>query len=574
MPLDEAFDLLGQAKALEDLALNQPDDPSPPPKQEQPTPTWVMLEQSAAKYNEACFVMKDHIKTLSRSSQSTSEQVVMTKKLLIKEMTDYEDRADKLLEKVKELKIEEEDKQQKQKVSKAVQNSARDSGEMGGSYTDTSNVNKGFGHGNSTSSWEAKHGPQLRTPSITSKRDDNQPSQRSLHPSQQELEATKHVDKANRLLSCALDHDERGEATLAIDYYMQALQSFSLAIKYLSTVGNSGGTPSGESPLQSYSESPTTSKLESLRRKEEMALKRVQKLKYILLNPPSGGSGISESVQAPPQPSPHGSSQHPNNTNQSEKLTQYEIEVLKRSSHITSGVFLPWSDDEALEFNNSPTQRWTNPTDNGKLPLSDKQVEKGCRWARPADIVSMRRNSCKIAMIKSITPYTIKQHCVSDCSFIAGLCISAAFERRFNRRLVSSLIYPQDPTTGMPVYNPHGVYMVKLWLNGVARRVIIDDQLPVDSRGKLLCSHTTNANVLELWVPLLEKAYMKLCGGYNFPGSNSGVDLFCLTGWIPERIFFPENRNKVKDFETPVERAWERLYSANSYGDCLITVCE
>ena len=77
---------------------------------------------------------------------------------------------------------------------------------------------------------------------------------------------------------------------------------------------------------------------------------------------------------------------------------------------------------------------------------------------------------------------------------------------------------------------------------------------------------------LELWVPILEKAYMKLCGGYDFPGSNSGVDLFCLTGWIPERIFFPEDPAKVRDFETPVDRAWERVYSANSYGDALITV--
>ena len=50
------------------------------------------------------------------------------------------------------------------------------------------------------------------------------------------------------------------------------------------------------------------------------------------------------------------------------------------------------------------------------------------------------------------------------------------------------------------------------------------------------------------------------------------MDLFSLTGWIPERLFFPEDPSNVRDFETPVERAWERLYSANSYGDCLITV--
>lgn len=64
---------------------------------------------------------------------------------------------------------------------------------------------------------------------------------------------------------------------------------------------------------------------------------------------------------------------------------------------------------------------------------------------------------------------------------------------------------------------------------------------------------------------------MKLCGGYDFPGSNSGVDLFSLTGWIPERIHFPEDENDVRDHETPTERAWERLYNASSYGDCLIT---
>ena len=53
---------------------------------------------------------------------------------------------------------------------------------------------------------------------------------------------------------------------------------------------------------------------------------------------------------------------------------------------------------------------------------------------------------------------------------------------------------------------------------------------------------------------------------------NSGVDLFSLTGWIPERIFFPRNVSDIRDFETEPERAWDRLYSASTFGDCLITV--
>jgi calpain-7 len=269
-----------------------------------------------------------------------------------------------------------------------------------------------------------------------------------------------------------------------------------------------------------------------------------------------------------------------------DSLTKEEIEVLKRSSQMTSGLFLPWNDQDAdklaIEASNPSTPLFTDPA--GYLALSSKQRERFHRWARPSEILRLRQQNAILGsvlrpkpgtpeIVKTITPYTIKQKYVTDCSFIASLCICAAYERRFHKRLVTNTLYPQNKN-GELMYNPSGKYMVKLWLNGVARCVIIDDYLPIDKKGNLLCSHTANNSdsTLELWVSLIEKAYMKLCGGYNFPGSNSGVDLFSLTGWIPERVHFAKDANNVKDHETPPERAWERIFSASSYGDCLITV--
>jgi calpain-7 len=105
--------------------------------------------------------------------------------------------------------------------------------------------------------------------------------------------------------------------------------------------------------------------------------------------------------------------------------------------------------------------------------------------------------------------------------------------------------------------------MVMLHYNGIPRKVVVDDLLPVGRDGALLCSRTTLRG--ELWVCVLEKAYMKLQGGYDFGGGNSGIDLHALTGWIPETV-----QLDAPSFDR--ERTWKRLLNGQRHGLCLATV--
>eukprot|EP00794_Sanderia_malayensis_P003102 gene3102-3570_t len=165
-------------------------------------------------------------------------------------------------------------------------------------------------------------------------------------------------------------------------------------------------------------------------------------------------------------------------------------------------------------------------------------------------------------MIYAVSSLSIRQTVVSDCSFVASLAISAAYERKFKKQLITGVIYPQNKN-GKPIINPCGKYMVKLTINGVRRKVVVDDTLPLGKDGQLLCSYSNNSD--EFWVSLLEKAYIKVMGGYDFPGSNSNIDLGALTGWIPERF-------SLKNDEVNKTRMFERMFEGLHRGDVLITV--
>eukprot|EP01105_Mastigella_eilhardi_P002005 TRINITY_DN1242_c0_g1_i6.p1 TRINITY_DN1242_c0_g1~~TRINITY_DN1242_c0_g1_i6.p1 ORF type:complete len:543 (+),score=49.65 TRINITY_DN1242_c0_g1_i6:396-2024(+) len=138
------------------------------------------------------------------------------------------------------------------------------------------------------------------------------------------------------------------------------------------------------------------------------------------------------------------------------------------------------------------------------------------------------------------------------------LFVLSTKRHRFGVKLISSAIYPKD-ATGMPVFNPWGKYIVKLWWNGIPRAVVVDDYLPAGDSNCMLCCSSTNKS--ELWPSIIEKAYMKLRDGYT--DGNTCDDSYTLFGWIPQTYHRP-----VDD----PDLLWTRLMQGFSNGSCMMTL--
>ncbi|XP_044859894.1 calpain-7 isoform X3 [Mauremys mutica] len=352
------------------------------------------------------------------------------------------------------------------------------------------------------------------------------------------------LERAHFLVTQAFDEDDKGNAEEAIELYTEAVE---LCLKT--------ANETSDAILQSKLKQLARQALDRAEALKESMSKSSQKDKQTAAKPNQPVRmffplGPDFSLNDKPQTIRTVQASE----SQGQRYTTEEIEVLRKTSKINGIEYVPFMSVDLRERFAFPVP-FSDKC--GKLPLSPKQKAMFAKWVRPDDLTN------NPTMIYTVSSFSIKQTIVSDCSFVASLAISAAYERRYNKKLITSIIYPQNKK-GEPEYNPCGKYMVKLHINGVPRKVIIDDQLPVDHSGELLCSYSNNKS--ELWVSLIEKAYMKVMGGYDFPGSNSNIDLHALTGWIPERIaMHSDNQAFNKD------SSFRMLYQRFHKGDVLIT---
>jgi len=338
------------------------------------------------------------------------------------------------------------------------------------------------------------------------------------------------LPSADNKVKLALAQDKAGNEPGATSLYMDAAQEYLRALKQASVL-----------PIQAA----------RWRDRANKAMVRLEEMKKATvgasLRPKSGSRRSSgASVKSAPRRSSDSSLS---------LYTNEEKQVLKESSWINGKLFVPWQDSDATHDDFITATSYTDPQ--GKLDLSAKQNKALAKWKRATDLLGD-----KPRIVAQVDPVNVTQEIVCDCSFVSSLCIAAHLEKHFKTRLISGIIFPQR-ADGKPVFNHSGKYAVKLWYNGAARKVVVDDWFPIDRKGHWLCSYSRNPN--ELWVSIIEKAYMKLNGGFDFPGSVSGIDLYSLTGWIPEQYSFGK---KLKNRD----ETWTKLLDASGRGDVLTTV--
>ena len=275
--------------------------------------------------------------------------------------------------------------------------------------------------------------------------------------------------RAYNLLAEALELDEAGEAE-------DALEQYKLAVEVC---------------LETKKNVESKSVQEKLSRVAVQALERAEKLRADLENV----SVTEVSVRSITRPLGELNWRSEPGTGAKSGYSEEEIKVLKVTSTVNGREYLPFIQSDLIREKFAFPVAWSDP--GGKLSLSPKQRQRLRSWCRPDEFIPSPK------MIVLVSELSVKQTVVSDCSFVASIAIAAQYEKRYNKKLVTSIIYPQNKA-GDPVYNPCGKYMVKLHINGVLRKVIIDDFFPVGSHNEPLCSYSSNKS--ELWISLVGRS--------------------------------------------------------------------
>ncbi|KAK7542847.1 uncharacterized protein J3D65DRAFT_656121 [Phyllosticta citribraziliensis] len=279
-------------------------------------------------------------------------------------------------------------------------------------------------------------------------------------------------------------------------------------------------------------------------------------------------SPISSPLTGSKSPAPSAKAQRVLQLVSQRPLPTAEQIILYKASSVNGSQFPPWKDiPQPKEFSlDEGNGRFSDHT---LFRFSEDQLNSLDGWMPAADALPPPAwypggKGLGGPAMQADKQIDLVQDAATDCSVVASLCSIVARPDNGKQQYLANLIWPFNKMTSTPEISANGKYIFRLNFNGCWRKVVIDDRLPVSKSTRML--HVVDRNNPSLlWPALLEKAYLKVRGGYDFPGSSSCTDLWTILGWIPEQIH-------LQGVEVVPDELWTRLSKAFGYGDVLMTV--
>lgn len=146
--------------------------------------------------------------------------------------------------------------------------------------------------------------------------------------------------------------------------------------------------------------------------------------------------------------------------------------------------------------------------------MVDVYAAQGVHWVRPKDLTDGAPN---LWGTKGILPNGVNQGSLGDCWFLAAGAALAEWPDRL-QKLFTNTEYPSN-----------GLFEIKFFVKGRQIPMVIDDKLPVDSKGRLM--NTKMSSNSAWWMPILEKGFAKLNNDYARMNGGFGAEsLRALTG--------------------------------------------
>jgi len=180
--------------------------------------------------------------------------------------------------------------------------------------------------------------------------------------------------------------------------------------------------------------------------------------------------------------------------------------------------------------------------------------EQNLEWRRPATILSRKPADRFLdwAVVRNgFNPSDIVQGTLGDCWFLCVLSVLCQSPGHLEKVVLTKEV------------NAQGAYQIRLFEGGVRKVILVDDFFPTKNG---VFEYGRGAR-RQLWVPLVEKAMAKLCGGYGALIRGQATEAFtALTGAPSERI-------SLNDPENHPSKIWNHLLRMKRGGYLMAGSC-